>query len=224
MKNLINIELKKLNLTGQIKGVVIANIIIFPLLAMIFITDGTPEYINAYELVDVLIKSIFLVWQAVLISKLIVDEFKTKTIQQLYTYPLKRSAIMGAKIILITGIMIPFIWATQLIQHSLFSGLSLVMPQQLTYAISLQSMVVVALTSIFSIMVGMIPLAVGLWTKSTLAPPITAFVLLSVMGGTLGETSLGLLNNLIALFVIGMIGVVASGMAIQDMMKKDLIV
>jgi len=222
MKALMRIELKKMSLKGQIRGMVVANMIIFFLLTTIFVTEGVPE-IEAFEIVDVIIKAVFLIWQSVLISKLIVSEFKERTIQQLCTYPLNRSNVMSAKVGLIFVIMLGFIWVTQLIQHSLFSGLSLILPE-FNYALNLQIIGIIALTSLFTVMVGMLPIAVGLWMKSTIAPVITSFLIISVLGGSFGDASLDLLNNLIGMLMMGAVGMAFAGFVIRDVLKKDLIV
>ena len=225
MRKLMKIELKKINLKGQIKGMVLANLIIFFVLSTILIFEGTEglEATETYELVDLMIKVTFLIWQSVLISKLIVDEFKAKTVQQLYTYPLKRLAMMGAKVGLIAIVIAAFILVTQVVQHSLFSGLSLIAPQ-LPYALSLRSIGIIALTSLFTVMVGMFPIAVGLWMKSTIAPVITSFLMLSILGGSIGDAGLNLMNNLLGMLMLGIVGIVFAIFAIKDVLRKDLIV
>ena len=225
MKNLMKIELKKMNLKGQIKGMGVANMIIFFLLAAILIFEGTAEEVFEahYIIVDLIIKATFLIWQSVLISKLIVDEFKTRTVQHLYTYPLKRSSLMGAKVSLIFIITTAFILITQIIQHSLFSGLALVLPD-FVYTMGAANMASVAATSLFVVMVGMLPIAVGLWMKSTVAPVITSFLILSILGGSFGDASLDLMNNLIGMLIMGVMGITVAIFAIRDVLKKDLIV
>jgi len=131
--------------------------------------------------------------------------------------------MMSAKVGLIFAIMLGFIWVTQLIQHSLFSGLSLILPE-FNYVMNLQIIGIIALTSLFSVMVGMLPIAVGLWMKSTIAPVITSFLIMSVLGGSFGDASLDLMNNLIGMFMIGAVGMAFAGFVIRDVLKKDLIV
>jgi ABC-type transport system involved in multi-copper enzyme maturation permease subunit len=199
----------------------IANIVIFLILASMFI--GMAEA-DAPSLVNLIVQGTFLIWQSILISKLIIDEFKTRTIQHLFTYPLKRSAVMGAKIVLISGMMLGFILVTQVIQHSLLSVMAQVLPG-FNYVLSMQSIVVIALTSSFAVMVGMFPIAVGLWTNSNIAPVITAVLILSVFGGSYGEAgTLDLFNNLAAMSTIGIIGLVLGIYSIRDILKKDLII
>ena len=225
MKELMKIELKKMSLKGQIKGMVVANIIIFFLLTTIFIFEGTIEDVFGvhYIIVDLVIRATFLIWQSVLISKLIVDEFKAKTIQQLYTYPIKRSKMMIAKVMLVFVIITAFILITQFIQHSLFNGLSLIL-LEFTYTIGVTSMAIVAVTSFFTVMVGMFPIAIGLWTKSTIAPVITSFLIMSVLGGNFGDVSLDLMNNTLGMLMLGIVGIVFTVFSIKDVLKKDLIV
>jgi len=223
MNELIKIEIKKTNLPLHLKGVVIANVILFPLLVAMFLTVPNAQA-EALGFINTLIKGIFLIWQSILISQLIIDELKTRTLQHLYTYPLKKSVLMSAKVVLISLMMLGFILVTQLIQHSLLSGLSLILPE-FSYVMNIESVMVIVLTSIFGVMVGMLPLAVGLWTKSNIAPVITAVLILSVFGATYGEVgTLDLFNNLMVMASIGVIGTFMAVFAIKDLLKKDLIV
>ena len=218
----MKIELKKMSLRGQIKVLAIVNAVVFPLLLLPFLFegDGLPD---KHVLVDVLIKGIFMIWQSVLISSVIVDEFKTKTMMQLYTYPVKKSAIIGSKIMLIVMIMTVFSLVTQAIQHGLFSGASLVLPS-LEYSLGLQDIIEVVLTTPLAVMLGMIPLTVGLWMKSTLAPVVTSFFMIAVLGGGGAESGVQLMNNLIAMAIMSLVGLVFIVISIKDVTKKDLIV
>lgn len=48
-----------------------------------------------------MVRGVFIVFAAVLISKLIVDEFKNRSILVMFSYPLNRKNILSAKLILI---------------------------------------------------------------------------------------------------------------------------
>jgi len=223
MGELIKIELKKVSLKGQIRNLIALNIVMFPILLVMFLFMGGAMPMEKYAMLDLLIKVIFMIWQSVLISSMIIDEFKTRTMAQLYTYPIKRSAIISSKLVLIFVMMLVFILITQFIQHSLFRGTALVLAQ-LEYSVSLQAIVGIILTSPLAVMIGMIPLTVGLWMNSTIAPILTSFFMIAVLGGGMAESEIELLNNLGAMSVMGILGMIFVIISIKDVTKKDLIV
>jgi len=220
MKELIKIELKKMSLEKEIRNLVIANVII-PIVAFVpILADAEEMAEHAYSLASLIILATFIVWQAVLISSLVVDEFKTKTMMQLYTYPIKRQALIIAKVGLIFVMILAFSLITNLVQHSLFSGISLFLTN-FSYTITLSDILRTVITSVSSVMLAMITLTVGVWMKSTVAPVVTAFVLITIMGNINGFS---LANNLVFMVMMGIVGVGCVMVSVIDIIKKDLIV
>jgi len=218
MKGLIKIELKKLRFKKEIRNLVIANLILpviaLPLLLMVEDTSG-----NGHTLVSMFIQSLFIVWQSVLISSLIVEEFKTKTMMQLYTYPVKRSSLIFAKMGLIFVTILLFSFITSVVQHSLFSILALALTN-FTYSLDLITILGMVMTSVSAVLLAMLTLTVGMWMKSTIAPIVTAFFLTTLVGNFNGLT---LANNLVFMVVMGIVGIACVIISIRDILTKDLI-
>jgi len=220
VKELVKIELKKMSLKKEIRNLVIANVVI-PIVAFVpILADGGAMVEYAYSLVSLIILATFIVWQAVLISALVVDEFKSKTMMQLFTYPVKRATLIIAKVGLIFVLVLAFSLFTNLIQHSLFAGLSLFITN-FSYTLSIGDILRIVVTSVSSVMLAMMTLTVGVWMKSTVAPVVTAFVLITVMGNINGFS---LANNLVFMVMMGIVGVGCVMISINDIIKKDLIV
>jgi len=219
MNELIRIELKKLRFKKEIRNLVIVNLVLpFIALPLILVAGGAFE--NAHFLVSMFIQATFMIWQSVLISGLIVEEFKTKTMMQLYTYPIKRSSLIIAKVGLILVMILVFSLVTSLVQHSLFAVLSLAITN-ISYSLSITAILGIVVTSISTVLLAMMTLTVGMWLESTVAPVVTAFVLTAIMGNFNG---LSLANNLIFMIVMGIIGAGCVMMSIRDMLTKDLII
>lgn len=219
MKALIKVEMKKMNLKSQVRSFVIANLIMFFATLMLVTMNfgdgllGQPVY-----LIDLVVKGTFTVWQAVLISELIVDEIINKTMMQLYTYPIKRTSIMKSKMFLIAVITLSFHIISQLILNVLFMSLDTIIPFY-SYSISLQNVIVMLLTSILAVMIGMIPLVVGIWTKSSSSTVVTAIVISSIFGGV----GLEIISNLTIMLAGGILGIIFVLANIKDFHKNDLI-
>jgi len=225
MKELMKIELKKLNLKGQVRGLIIANIIILLLLTMLMILLGDLSDdldMAGHPLVTVMINATLLIWQAALISSLVIEEFTTKTMMQLYTYPIKRSTIILSKLGLIFILMFIFHIISQIIQHSLLMVMSTIIPQ-FSYALPLSAILPIVLTILLALLVGMTPLIVGLWMKSTVAPVLTSIAVTAVLSNTV-DMRPSLMNNLGLMIILGSISVISVGISIRDLLKKDLII
>ncbi|EKX80636.1 hypothetical protein C1142_09650 [Clostridium botulinum] len=101
MKHLIKLELERFSLKPHLLGVILANIIILALSVSVSSTFATtsmqsipsglpPLQLSTIAIAKLLIKTTLIVWQSVLIATIIVEEYQSKTIMLLYTYPINR--------------------------------------------------------------------------------------------------------------------------------------
>ncbi len=109
MINLIRLELKKTKLGWYFNGAIIATILITALIIGIDYVEkieGNSVPFNGLEeafiVIGAAVRSTFIVFASVLLSKLIIDEYKNKTIFLMYSYPIQRKKLIAAKL-LITG-------------------------------------------------------------------------------------------------------------------------
>jgi len=219
MKELIRIELKKLSLKKEIRNLIVVNLVL-PMLALPLILATGGAFENIHSLTAMFIQATFIIWQSILISGLIVEEFKTKTMMQLYTYPIKRSSLIIAKIGLIFVIILVFSLITSFVQHSLFTLLALFLPNMI-YSLSISAILGIIVTTLASVLLAMMTLTVGMWMQSTVAPVVTAFVLTAIMGNFNGLT---LANNLVFMVIMGAVGTGCVIISIRDILTNDLIV
>lgn len=107
MLYLIKLELKKNKIGWFIKGIILANFIILGLLCMIpeiEKIEGEETFKNFTDYFMIsggVVRGTLVVFAAVLISKVIIDEFKNRTTLIMFSYPVNRKKILGAKLILI---------------------------------------------------------------------------------------------------------------------------
>jgi len=128
MKHLIKLELERFPLKPHLLGVILANIIILALSVSVSSTFATtsmqsipsglpPLQLSTIAIAKLLIKTTLIVWQSVLIATIIVEEYQSKTIMLLYTYPINRKKMIAAKITLVCGIMLIFYLSSEVFQH-----------------------------------------------------------------------------------------------------------
>ena len=93
MLKLIKLEFKKIKMGGYIIGALVSTlcIIAFILSLYILFKDTLPTRTNyIFSITDQLVKDVFLVFASVLVSRFVIDEYKTNTISVLFMYPIKR--------------------------------------------------------------------------------------------------------------------------------------
>ncbi|MGE7883378.1 ABC transporter permease [Bacillus sp. NPDC094077] len=104
MLRLMKLELKKFKLGWYVKGAIIANITILALLIFFSIVaqiEGDPEIRDPQMILlmaSTLVRATFIVFGGVLIAKLIIDEYKNKTILLMFSYPVNRKKMMVSKL------------------------------------------------------------------------------------------------------------------------------
>ncbi|CAH2461541.1 MULTISPECIES: ABC transporter permease [Bacillus cereus group] len=104
MLRLMKLELKKFKLGWYVKRAIIANIVILALLIFVsFVSqiEGDPEIRDPQAILlmaSALVRGTFIVFGGVLIAKLIIDEYKNKTMLLMFSYPINRKKMMVSKL------------------------------------------------------------------------------------------------------------------------------
>lgn len=229
MKTLIKLELERFSLKPHIFGLVIANIVILilcvfvstflKLLGDFMIAAGLPEItLTTVSLATMLVRATLIVWQGVLIAKLIVEEYQNKTMSLLYTYPISRQKLIYAKITLISGIMLLFHMVSSAFQHLAIYLISLPLD---FVSYSLDNVAIQLVIIVSTMLLAFIPLAVGMVNKSTIATVVTSVVIVAFSSNSQGSTA-GLLSIPIISITLGFVGLVVMCITIKKMTKADL--
>lgn len=94
MLKLIQLEWQKNNLSGYFKGLAICIAAIFAAVTLMALgSKGENEpmsYADFISLSGVLIRITYIIFSSVILSRLVIDEYKSSMIQVLFTYPLQR--------------------------------------------------------------------------------------------------------------------------------------
>ncbi|EOO30350.1 ABC transporter permease [Bacillus thuringiensis] len=107
MLRLIKLEWKKHKLSSYFKGVAICIIAIFAavsLMAWGIKAEGDVlffDFTQQMVLINTFIRITFIIFSSVILSRLVIDEYKNKTMQLLFMYPLQRKMLMRAKLTIV---------------------------------------------------------------------------------------------------------------------------
>ena len=232
MFKLMQLEIKKFKMKGILKGVIIANLIIFAFLVMgIFASKADNEMIfgswnDTFLFTGIFVRATFTIFAAVLISKIIIGEYKSKTINVLFTYPINRKKLMLAKLVIVAI----FTFTSMLISN-IFLSFSLFilnifmnfLQDSLTINILLPNVINMAVYSLAFAFISLIPAYVGIIRKSGSATIVTAIILTSLLNSGNANKGYTLSSIIIIPIILAIIGAVCSYLAIKDVEKDDVI-
>lgn len=229
MWNLIRMEIKKVPLKPHIAGLLIANFIIFLLsvfTSSLLTASGNistlpgfaPVQLDTVTLAAMLVRATLIVWEAVLISVFVIEEYRNKTICLLFTYPISRTKLITAKLILICGIMFLFHVLSNIFQYATIF-LAAKCFDFVTF--SFGNILAQAVTTISAILLGLLPLYVGMIKKSAIATVVSSIIIVAIASNSQGSSA-GLLSIPIAAIIFGIIGITFSAITMRKMILSDL--
>ncbi len=229
MLNIIKLELKKYKLSGLIKGALIATSIIFLIVALLFFVKVDDELSfenvnDALILIDTAVRSVFIIYAASLISKLVIDEFKSKTISILFMYPVNRKKILIAKLLIIaifTFVSIIFANTVLAILFYLINSIHPTLEDTFTLALIKKHSLTVLMNALSATGMSLIPLFFGMRKYSVPATIISSIILVSLFSSNSGGKSL---NDIVIIpITLAIIGVLIAFFSIKNIEKTDLL-
>ena len=226
----MKLEIKKFKLWNYWKAISICNISFIAVLCMIYVLEMYEEFelFDSFEMLAIfigtLVRVTFTIFASVLIVKLIIDEYKSKSIDVLFTYPIKRKKIISAKL----TIVFTFTFAMVLISTLFLEGLVLLVDLNFNIfqvEIELPDMSEHLLTVIMNALatagISLIPLLVGMHRKSGPATIIASILIASVLNSTTEDFTL---FSIIAIpLSLGLFGILIGYYSIRNIEKKDLV-
>ena len=206
MFHLIKLELKKYKLY---KYIFFAFLCIIGILTYITITNLFTQKIiernTTYEMifwmVDVIVIGTFVIFSAVLITKIIMDEYKNRTILLLFTYPINRKKVILAKLI----IVIIFTIIVLLIGNLVCTGYMIIL-ESVTQGIkgnfNLRHFIIVGpiISVIMGIILSLVPFVIGILKKSGIVTIVTAVIIAAFMPKIISKNT-NLIINEKAIFI-----------------------
>ncbi|MGE7997792.1 ABC transporter permease [Lysinibacillus sp. NPDC093190] len=231
MLKLLRLEWKKNSMSSYFKGLIICIIGIFAAVALMAVGSGDEkmflDYTDFMSLTNILIRIVFIIFASVILSRLVIDEYKNKTVQLLFTYPLKRKKIIFAKLSLVFGFcFFSIIIATFIMNIAVY----FFNPMMNLFETPVEIQEIVATipsTFINAFMmagVSLIPLYFGMRKKST-ASTITSAVLIGfLINATVsnGSTSASLFQFIIVPITMCLLGLIIGYLSYYKVDKIDL--
>jgi len=230
MIKLIKLEIKKYKLKRYIKTSIIANFIILAFIIFINYTSkfeneiAMESYSRVFMAIDTFVTVTFIIFASVLISRLVIGEYKDKTITTLFMYPIDRKKLLVAKL----SIVVIFTFTTIIISN-LFLGISFYffdqlvhfIPEELTINIIIKNSVNIIIHAFTSSFISLISLYFGMRKKSSASTIISASIIASIICSN-GNSGFQL-NSIVSVSLsLATIGAFISYMCIRNIEHVDI--
>ncbi|MEO4055033.1 ABC transporter permease [Solibacillus sp. CAU 1738] len=229
MLNLMRLEMKKYKLGSYVRGAIIANFIILGFLLFISLIskiEGEVELENydmALTIIDSFVRATFIIFAATLIAKLIIGEYKNKTITTLFMYPINRKKLIVAKLAIVILFTFCSIIISNILITTIFSFISVtyqLIPDTLTSALIMQQIPSMLMHAIAASGMALIPLYFGMRKFSITTTIISSLFIVMIVSSNSGDFSL---NDIIVIPIsLALIGISVAYLAIRNIEKMDV--
>ena len=230
MLKLIKLEIKKFKLMNYWKSILIANLGFIAFIIMLYTlesNDGNIPFESfemASNIISSAVRATFVIFASVIIVKLVIDEYKNKTIDIMFTYPIRRKKIMTAKLI----IVVTFTFFTVLMSTLFINGLVYlaevtmdILPGEIRIDEITRNILTTFVNSLATAGMSLIPLLFGMHRKSAPATIVSSIFLAALTSSTSNNFTL---FSIIAVPIsLGLIGLIIGYLSIRNIENEDLI-
>ncbi|MDO5096943.1 MAG: ABC transporter permease [Peptostreptococcaceae bacterium] len=227
MIKLIRLEMKMVEFPKFILGAFITMLAMSLLLLLMFVTDNANqgEISNQFFMVvDSMMCIACIIFAGVFISRLIIDEYRDKTIMLMFTYPIARKKIMIAKFVLVFLFTFSFIVISRFLVMNFLTTINSqydFLPQSYSITEIFRHCLNTIGFDLASSGISLVPLFFGMRKKSTAATIVSSSIISSFSNGNFGDLHLG--EYIGYTLGIGVIGIFIVYLSIRKIEYKDLL-
>ena len=229
MLKLMSLEMKKFKMYGNLKGVIIATLIITALIIMIGYaakhdtTGKAFDYETAVSLIDSIVRNVFVIFAAVILAEFVIGEYKNKTITVLFSYPISRKKLIASKLIIVTvfifmAIIFAAIFAN--ICFYFFNEYASFTANSLTSDFAIEQLGMTIIKAAATSIISLIPLYFGMRKKSVPATIVSAVIMVCIIGSNNGGVSID--SILPVQIILAFMGVLMAYLSIKNIEKVDV--
>lgn len=233
MLKLIQLEWQKSNISGYFKALAICIVAIFTAVALMALgSRGESEpmfqdYTAFMSLTDILIRITYIIFSSVILSRLVIDEYKSNMIQVLFTYPLQRKKIIQAKLSIVFGFCFFSIIITTFVINLLTYFLNPMMGlfEGSVHIGDMAAAIPATLINAFMIAgISLIPLSFGMRKKSTPSTITSAVIIGFVVNATVsdGGSSTSLFQFIAVPIALCLLGLILGYLSFYKVDRSDV--
>lgn len=234
MLKLVRLEWKKNNIGKYLGGVIImAALLGLFVFALAFLgiandPDGTLDAAPGTDVISAPIELFtsmaFLIYTSVMLATFIVSAYKNKTMNLMFSYPIKRQKILASQMIAVWTFNFAALILTKLaIYMCVFFGAKF-MQSSFVVDFSIDSLsfyIQLILKSVVIVSMSFIALFVGMALKSSKATIVTSFLLIFLTQANIGDFTMA--GNAVFPIILTAISLLFAALSIINVESKDLI-
>ncbi|MEC2920038.1 MULTISPECIES: ABC transporter permease [Bacillus] len=231
MLHLMKLELKKFKLGWYVKRAIIANIVILALMIFVSIiaqVEGDAEIRNPETILlmaSTIVRATFIVFGSVLIARLIIGEYKNKTILLMFSYPINRKKMMASKLAIAAIVTFITVIVSNILVVGIFFGIDSyfsILPNSFTIDQLVQEGIKLVPLAIATAGMSLIPLYFGMRKRSVPTTIVSSLIVVSIAMNSNPEFPAATFLPL--QLALAAIGVVIAYYGIKNIEKEDITV
>ncbi|WP_335582132.1 ABC transporter permease [Paenibacillus yonginensis] len=226
----MKLEMRKFRLKSYIYAALIANAVIFILMCTFSLNAEMREnfpimnYESMFSVLDLLVRGTYIIFAAVLLARLVVEEFRSKSITVLFMYPINRKKLMAAKLLVI----ILFIFLADVLTNLvvglgfyIFNQFASVITEPLTLFLVVKTLVTIIMSAVATSFLSLIPLYFGMRKHSVAATIVSSFLVVMIVCQTVDGFSL---YSIVAIPVgMALLGAAIAYLSIRNVERDDVL-
>ncbi|MBR9670375.1 hypothetical protein C5137_19445 [Bacillus cereus] len=231
MLHLMKLELKKFKLGWYVKRAIIANIVILALMIFVSIiaqVEGDAEIRNPETILlmaSAIVRATFIIFGSVLIARLIIGEYKNKTIILMFSYPINRKKMMASKLAITAIVTFITVIVSNILVVGIFFGIDSyfsILPNSFTVDQLMQEGIKLVPLAIATAGMSLIPLYFGMRKRSVPTTIVSSLIVVSIAMNS--NPSFSTATFLPLQLALAAIGVVIAYYGIKNIEKEDIAV
>lgn len=231
MLHLMKLELKKFKLGWYVKRAIIANIVILALMIFVSIiaqVEGDAEIRNPEAILlmaSTIVRATFIIFGSVLIARLIIGEYKNKTILLMFSYPINRKKMMASKLAITAIVTFITVIVSNILVVGVFFGIDSyfsILPNSFTVDQLMQEGIKLVPLAIATAGMSLIPLYFGMRKRSVPTTIVSSLIVVSIAMNSNPEFPTATFLPL--QLALAAIGVVIAYYGIKNIEKEDIAV
>ncbi|WP_171647267.1 ABC transporter permease [Paenibacillus phytorum] len=201
MLNLIKLEMRRFGIAAYVKSIIIINFLMSAIVLALYYAvplTGEPNPLASYQdalfIIDRLVRVVFILYAAVLISRLIIGEYKNKTISLLFTYPINRKKIILSKLLIVCTLTFAMILISNVFVTFIFwvaDSIVSYIPGSLAMEDLGQQAIKIVVQAVAASGMSLIPLYFGMLKKSVPTTILSSFIVLLITTTSIFRETLG---------------------------------
>ncbi|MDL4839843.1 ABC transporter permease [Aquibacillus rhizosphaerae] len=228
MRSLIKLEMRKMNIGSMVLTFLCINAGIIGIFLLFGLDkDARAEFLMNYEsvfmLMEIFIVAAFVIYASVLLSHMIIEEFRDKTISVLFMYPVNRKKLLVAKVLIVSMVTFISVILSNIIvfgSFAFFNSNFHYISDPITVDMLTERAIRTLLIAISSAGMSLIPLFFGMRKYSVPATITSSILIIAVIFSSI-DSSTNLYSFITIPISLGIVGFLIAYLVITKAVKAD---